>query len=272
MHDVKAIVRGAFHGLLEGVAEQYRLLEPMTPADREAYVQDLRLREAELKSKTKSAETQDAIRILLRFQYASRIIYRDDDRWRSHYSDSYKWEKWEEGKEIASWHWSPPTEADFCRVMLSWSTKVDFYTLVNELCSEIFGLPIPGQSETFEEYLIRANIEEDSWRWRYDGELKKERGRWFTSNRKLAEIEAQRERHRARATQCSAFLGAFFLQIRPSSDLLQEIKRLELTSSSSLHAAERALGALRENVQLKHLLLEEGHQLSGTYSQITRGL
>jgi hypothetical protein len=240
MHDVTAIVRGAFHGLLQDVAEQYRHLQPMAPTDRDAYVQGLRSRGVEISSKIEGAETQDAVRILLRFQYASRIIYRDDENRRSHYSDSYRWEKWEEGKEIASWRWSPPTEADFNRVVLSWSAKVDFYTLVNEFCSEIFGLPIPGGSETFEEYLLRAGIEEASWRWQYDGALKKEQDRWFTSSRKIAEIEAQRKSHRARATQCSAFLAAFFPRIRPSSDLLQNLKRLELTNSSSLHAAEHA--------------------------------
>ncbi len=247
-------------------------MQPMTHKARLDYVQALKARSAESAAIIQGAEVHDAKRVLLKFQYASRIIYAVDESSRRHFDDRFKWEKCEEWKEIGSWRFMPPSEFDFVRVMLSWSTTVDFYTQVNEFCSEIFGLPIPADAEGFDEYARRAGIDEASWCWRYDNAAKAEETRWFTSGRKLAEIEQHRIGHRARAERCSIYLAKIHPLIRPASDLLKGLKRSELEISPRLQAAERANEALLQNVQLKHLLLEEGSNLSGAYSEITRGL
>lgn len=272
MNDLKSIVGGAFRNRLAALTHEYLKMQSMASNDRDSYLSSLMCYADEIQSKIDGSETQRAKLILLKFQYASRIIYSVDEQIISHFCDRLKWEKWEEGKEILSWRFTPPSESDFLRVMLSWQTRVDFYKQVNELCGTTFGLPLPGVSEPFDQYTVRAGIAEASWRWRYDNAIEKERKSWFTSKRKLAEIENQRSEHRKKSEECLKYLFKIYSRIRPSAELLQELKRTELNLSTHLDATEDAYHALCEGVPLKNLLIEEGHDLSQTYSEITRGL
>ncbi len=272
MHDFSAIVLGAFQSRLKDLADEYGEMQMLSHLERDAYVRALQVQADEIELQIEGAGVCNAKSVLLKFQFASRIIYKRQGTGKNHFFDEYKWERWDVTKQISSWRWTSPSEQEFARVMLSWCEQVDFYTQVDELCSETFGLPIPRESESFSEYLQRSCVAEASWEWRYDSAEREERGRWFPSRKKLADIEDQRILQRRNANRCEAFLATIFSRIQPASDTLRSVQRSELSITSRLSAALRVQKALAENVQLKHLLLEEGVTLAGSYEQVTRGL
>jgi len=109
MNELKSIVGGAFRNRLAALTHKYLKMQSMASNDRDSYLNSLMCYADEIQSRIDGSETQRAKLILLKFQYASRIIYSVDEQIISHFCDRLKWEKWEEGKEILSWRFTPPS-------------------------------------------------------------------------------------------------------------------------------------------------------------------
>ena len=275
MHDVRQILGGAFRGMLEEQAVIYRALEPLNEGQRDQIVESLRAESQKIQRSICSSESWNARNTLLKFQYASRIIY-DVDQSKDHMLKRFRWSMpvaatytahWSDG-----WSYASPTEEEFFQQLLEWLGTVDFYTQVKWLSDELYGLPIPHPEEHFSTYLTRSKISEESWNWRYESQIEEENKRWFTSQRKIDEIRLRSADHLQKSKSCERYIQGFYRDISPALKHLDDLMHSELYVGPRLHAAERAYAALKDGVRLKHLLLEDSSDLGKAYSDITRHL
>ena len=275
MYDVREIVGGAFRGMLEEQAALYRALEPLTEEQRAQFVDSIRQESNEIQQSIRSGESLRAKTTLLKYQYASRVIY-DVGKSKDHMLDRFKWSR--PATETFNAHWSDqwshssPTEKSFFQHLLAWFDTIDFYTQVKWLSDALYGLPIPRNDEPFRTYLTRSGISEESWKGQYERQIEQENNRWITSRKKIEEIKQSRTKHLEKSMNCENYLRGFYEDIAPAHDHLNNLKHAELHAIPRLDAAERAYHALKNGVQLKYLLLEESGSLGKAYKDITRGL
>lgn len=147
--------------------------------------------------------------------------------------------------------------------------KNDFYTQVRFLCDQVYGVRLPSVSETsVESWAKNAGLSEDSWAWQYKSLLEKEHSRWFTSKKRMAKIQCMWESHRKDIIKCVESLSPLFPGLGEAGAILERLKSESLSLSVRCDVLNRAYEALNQGVQLKHLLLEEGHELGKMFSRI----
>ena len=271
MHDPETILRSAFHGSLNDLREQYELLEQLEPSVRSRIVEDANSELFMIENSIADAETEKAKIVLLEYQYITRIEY-DIEKSKRHFIEKIGclWKGNE--NDFSDWSWNLPPKQEFISTIASRLQNVDFYTQTNLLTDQIYGLSFPSVDEDLLNWSKRVDLDESDWSWRYDNLIKEEQGRWFTSHKRIAEIEAERINHRKKSIQCINEISPIFASIYSAKTRLEELKGRELWLSVRCSAINRAAEALDQGVQLKHLLLEEAHGLDNVFKAVTRGM
>lgn len=273
MHDVGNILSGAFRSSLDELREQYLHLAGLESQERdrlvvEAYAALLATQEA-----IDHPETHRAKDVLLTYQYITRFIYDVEPQSTRHFVDvlTRLWRGNE--SDISHWRWQPPPRSEFLTSVHERLPNVDFYTQVGLLCDELFGVPMPSASDSsLQGWSGRARLAESGWSWRYENQVKEERSRWFFSKKRIRAIESQWANHRAKAARCIEEIAPIFPEMHLAKSRLQELKGKELWLSGHCLAIKRAAEALDQGVQLRHLLLEEAHDMGNVFKAATRGL
>lgn len=273
MHDVGAILGSAFRGTLDELREQYQRLEALEPQARDRVIADANASLVAVKDAISAPETSKAKDVLLAYQFITRFGYDVDAKSQRHFVDALR-RLWRGQKnEIAHWNWQAPSRDEFFSAVRSRLPSVDFYTQVNLLCDELFGISLPSSTEnSLLDWSKRVGLSEAGWGWSYDNQIKEEQGRWFTSQKRIIAIEAKRTEHRAKSAQCTSEIAPIFSDLYPAKSRLEDLKQQELWLSGQCLAMNRAAEALLQGVQLKHLLLEEAHDLGKAFNAATRGL
>ena len=273
MHDVGNILNNAFRGSLDDLRDQYLRLAELESQERDHVVAEANAAQAATQDAIAHPETLRAKDVLLAYQYATRFTYDVEHQSTRHFVELLS-RLWRESEtEIASWSWRSPSKSEFLRSVKCRLPSADFYTQVNLLCDELFGVPIPSASDdSLHTWSDRARLTEPGWSWRYDNQVKEEQARWFSSQKRIDAIESKRADHRAKAARCIDEIAPIFPELHPAKSRLQELKGQELWLSGHCLAINRAADALAQNVQLKHLLLEEAHEMSAVFKAATRGL
>lgn len=273
MHDVGKILSSAFRGSLDELREQYLHLSGLESQERDRVVAEANSALAATQSKISHSDTLRAKDVLLAYQYATRFVYDVESQSKRHFVEVLA-RLWRGNEaDILSWSWQPPSKSEFFRSVQERLPSVDFYTQVNILCDELFGVPMPSASDSsLRDWSDRAKLTEPGWSWRYENQLKEEQARWFSSQKRIGVIEAQWGEHKAKAARCIDEIAPLFAELHPAKSRLQELKGEELWLSGHCFAINRAAEALGQGVQLKHLLLEEAHDMGNVFRAATRGL
>jgi len=75
-YDINNVLRSVFSSSLERLVYQYNFLSRLTPSQREQFVIDSNQRLIEIEKKIAGNQTINALKILHRFQWASRFGFR----------------------------------------------------------------------------------------------------------------------------------------------------------------------------------------------------
>ena len=274
MQEPRMILSDALRGSLNDLREQYQCLVALDPAARASFVADANSQLVTVNSTISHPDTQRAKDVLLSYQYATRFIYDIDSKSKRHFVDILSQSLWRNHEsDIANWIWHTPIEQDFHCAIKTRLPSVDFYTQVNLLCDEVFGISLPSTPETsLAEWSQSARLTEASWAWRYDNQVKEEQARWLSSQKRVNVIETQRAQHRVKASQCIDQISRIFSELNPAKSMLQDLKSKELWLSIRCSSLNQASNAIQRGLQLDHLLLEEANKLERTFKSATQGL
>jgi hypothetical protein len=274
MQEPRTILSNAFRGSLDDLREQYERLAALEPEARAHLVTDTNAKVAVVQDAITHPDTQRAKDVLLSYQYTTRFVYDVDPKSKRHFVDVLSRSLWQgHESEIANWNWHSPNKEEFLCAVQTRLPSADFYTQVNLLCNELFGLSLPSAPETsFAEWSKMVSLNEAGWAWRYDNQVKEEKARWFSSQKRVNAIEAQRAEHRVKASRCVDQIRPIFSELNPAKSKLEDLKSKELWLSIHCTSLNKAFDAMQQGVQLKHLLLEEAHGLDKAFKAATRGL
>jgi len=84
----------------------------------------------------------------------------------------------------------------------------------------------------------------------------------------MAKIQCMWESHRKDIIKCVESLSPLFPGLGEAGAILERLKSKSLSLSVRCDVLNRAYEVLNQGVQLKHLLLEEGHELGKMFSRI----
>lgn len=273
MHDVRDILSRVFRSSLDDLREQYSYLEELDSFERDRVVAEANHALAAIQSAISHPDTLRAKDILVTYQYVTRFIYDVDPQSKRHFVESLNRLSRDDDADVSAWNWRSPSKAEFLARVARRILRADFYTQVNLLCDELFGLPIPSASDgSLRDWSARARLTEPDWSWRYENQIREEKARWFSSQKRLSAIESQWADHRAKAAQCMEELASDFPDLPIAKSRLQDLKGKQLWLSGRCTAINRAADALRQGVQLKHLLVEEARGMERIIKAASRGL
>jgi hypothetical protein len=288
MFEARAIIKSAFSSSLGNLASQYEVLTAMTPASREEYYSYANEYFEETEKLINSDKTNSAITLLLQFQYLSRFKHKllGGDNWQGangrsmrHMVDCFSHvcimakapaEVLEQFKKFV---YETPSFDQFCKVSFQGLFNVDFYTRVEFVTNELYGIRFPfNEEQEIGGWVASAGLLEENWGWEYENKIDDWNRRWFKSKTSRREIEKEREERRKEVSCFLITASSFYSILNSSNQWLRSLKSRELESSIRVRAINTAYKAIHEGVKLKHLLLEEGHELAKACGEITRGL
>lgn len=272
------LLRSVFSGSLEDLRQQYAILSAQSAEERERFVACANGHLAKVQQEIAGEQTDSAKRLALKFLFITRVQCKseglDDRGLPSERNYQYLVEQvvgLDKGEkhEIESWQCQRPAEAQFIDTISTRLAKNDFYTQVRFLCDQVYGVRLPSVSETsVESWAKNAGLSEEAWAWQYKSLLEKEHSRWFSSRTRIAEIQCMWESHRKDIIKCLESLSPLCPGLGEAGAMLERLKSESLSLSVHCDALNRAYEALKQGVQLKHLLLEEEHELGKMVSRI----
>lgn len=273
MHDVANILSSVFRSSIDDLRQHYSWLARLEPKEREIAV----ARAAEALASTREAiadpSTLLAKDVLLVYQYITRFIYDVETRSKEHFIGSLTRLGSSDDLDLAAWRWTVPSRAVFLSCVQSRLAGVDFYSQVNLLCDELFGVPVPSATDlSVHSWADRARLLEVHWAWSYENKIRDEKARWFSSQKSISAIQSQWAEHRSKAARCIEEISPIFHEIPSATSRLQDLKAKELQLSVQCSSMERAADALREGLALEHLVLKEAHEMRRVSRAVTKGL
>ena len=288
MYDTKAIIQSAFSSSLSDLSSQYEILASLNSEDRNNYVSVANEYSLETEKMVNSDETKKAIVTLLQFQFLSRFKRKihGDDNWRganghsmSHMVDSFKhvcnmartkegvWEKFN------NFVYKTPSLEEFLRISFLGMAGADFYTQVEFVSNDLYGISFPSSSSMqFKDWISSARLSDEQWDWEYRNKIEEWNKRWFKSKSSLIEINKEWSERKENIISFLEEVRPIFSELHDCNQRLNSLKTRQLQSSIGLEAVNKAYAAITEGVKLKHLLLEEGHELAKAWNKIGRGL
>lgn len=278
MYSVSSILRSAFRDSLEELRDQYTMLSGQSPEERERFVASINDHLGKVRLEIASERTDSAKRLMLKFLFITRVLCKSEGvdhrglpsemNYHNLVARAVRLSEDEKG-EIESWRWWRPTETQFMDTLWAQLSKKEFDTQVRFLCDQVYGLRLPSGPETsINSWAKSVGLSEESWAWQYRTLLEKEHSRWFTSSTRIEEIQRLWESHRKDSLKCMESLSPLFPALGEARTRLERLRSEELSLSVRCNALNRAYEALKQGVQLKHLLLEEGHEMGNVFNRI----
>lgn len=278
MDNTANLLHSVFSSSLEDLRQQYAILSAQSIEERERFVVCVNSKLAKVQQEIEGEQAASAKRLVLKFLFITRVQCKSEglgdcglpsERIYQYLVGQVVGLDRGEKHEVESWQCQRPTEAQFLDVISVRLAKNDFYTQVRFLCDQVYGVRLPSVSETsVESWAKSAGLSEEAWAWQYKSLLEKEHSRWFTSKKRIAEVEWMWQSHRKDIVKCMESLSPLFPGLGKAGAMLERLKLESLSLSVRCDALNRAYEALKQGVQLKHLLLEEGHELGKMFGRI----
>ena len=288
MYDAKSIIQSAFSSSLSDLASQYEILASLKPEERANYVAVANEYAQETENLISSENTKRAIKLLIYFQFLSRFKYKihGGDTWRGangramrHMVDgfSHVCSMAKASDEILDafkgFVYETPSFDKFLKISLDGLHGADFYTQVEFVTNELYGVNFPvNETQDIDGWVASTRLSEENWDWEYKNKIEEWNRRWFKSKSTLVEIKKEWEKRKENLLGYLEDVKPIFSSLHGSNKLLNSLKTRQLQSSIGLEAVNKSYAAIKDGVKLKHLLLEEGHELQKAWNEIGRGL
>ncbi len=283
------IVRSAFSGSLQDIASQYEILASMSQAKREKHVIEANKQHAEIEALINSDRTKQSIDVLLYFQYLARFKFKlrggssyyggKNYHAMSHMIDNFvhvcNMAKVDDEvlERFRSFINTTPPWNIFYEVSYGGLINCDFYTKVNFVSNTLYGVSLPNsKTQDISSWISSSGLSENAWDWEYKNEVEAWNKHWFKSKKTLRTIQNEWKERKTDITNFITEVSAVFPKLYDSNCYLDRLIEKQLQGNVDLVAMNKAYVALKEGVKLKHLLLEEGHELARAWNNMIRGL
>jgi len=277
MQDPKKIIGNSLLSSIEGLSDCYDTLASMTENDRKLYIQKLIEINEEIKSKIASDKTQNAIRLLIRFQYIVRYKFRIDEP--DYFLESsfehlcHRKDKHEENLRIfKDFKWNAPAESDYIAFVTTIFSKCDFYDRVNFVTHSSHPASLPSSDMPYEEWLDREFISTQHDKRQYNNELNEANKKLFFKKSAINEVKSKWNEIIRRHEGFRKEIADIFQNLYSSKKWLEDLKLAELEKGIELREITNANKAIEQGVQKKHLLAENALEAIDSYQKITRGM
>jgi hypothetical protein len=270
MHDVESILKGAFTQGLADLQQTYWRLIRLDPGARTQIVTAANVALAEVQAIIALPETVQARNVLLQFQFLTRFSFgsgreREFVEPLGRCCPSKKY-------EILRWAQIRPTHSEFTSVALEYLACAGLWNQTQALCNEKHGVKFPLEGESFDSWVSRVGIVTQPGKSWCDTAIARERQRWFTSTKRIAELEQQQLAQDSHEAAYAEQLRPLFPHLSASKLKLEALGVRESDLSIECETLNKVANAISQGVQLKHLLLEEAAELDQFYRAATRGL
>lgn len=288
MYDAKSIIQSAFSSSLSDLASQYEILASLKPEERANYVSVANEYSQETETLISSEKTKSAIKLLIYFQFLSRFKYKihGGDNWRGangramqHMVDgfSHVCSMAKASDEILNtfkgFAYETPNFEKFLEISLQGLHDAYFFTQVEFVTNELYGVKFPvNEAQDINGWVSSARLSEQNWDWEYKNRIAEWNRRWFKSKSTMIEIKKEWVDRKENLLLYLNEIEPIFSSLYVSNKLLKSLKIRQLQSSLGLEAVNKSYAAINDGVKLKHLLLEEGHELQKAWNEIGGGL
>ena len=278
MHGLISILNDSYLDSLDDLKDYYEYLSNLSIAKRDRVIHESNKSLESIRAAILHEDTTKAKKHLLHFQYITLLEYNPGGHFnigRGYFIERLISICTEQKKLIDVWHWQTPSLSEFTKIVYPDLLKVDFCKQAVLLCGGSyggnFGLPFPKKAdETFDSWLKYSGLIEESWSWEYKNRIKEENAKWFPSKTKIRSIELIWESHRNQAINCLKNLEPIFPALFESHERILTLRNQELKLSVQCNFMNRVSDAIKNGIQLKHLLLEDRYAYEKLFRNFAR--
>lgn len=281
MHNLTSILNDACLDCLNDLKDYYEYLSSLSIAERDRVVHESNKSLESIWAAILHEDTTKAKKHLLHFQYITLLKYNpggfSNNRHRDDFIERLISICPDQQRLFKGWLWQAPSLSEFAELVYPNLLKVDFYKQAELLCGINYGggfnLPFPKKAdETFNSWSKYSGLLEESWSWEYENQIKEEEAKWFPSKTKIRNIERAWVSHRDKAEACLKDLEPIFPGLFASKERVSTLRYQERKLSIQCSSMNQVLDAIKNGVQLKHLLLEERYAYEKLFRNFARGL
>lgn len=282
MNDPLKLVRLSFSSSIGSLSGWYDLLSGLTPDERVTLMEALKAEEKSIKDKIQSPEIQSDIVTQALYMYFWRLKYKlnEPDCFLRHGFEHlvHKLEKEKSfNNEFSHFYYGSNTESSnksskerFLKLIMDINECVDFSTIVDFVVCTCFQQR--SRKITIEEWFEEKFIYTCEDDYEYQQQLEEAQNKWFNKEKAIKNVQAKFLEKWKINQKAKIEINQIFPNYLQSGKRLEDLVVRERQNFLNLYYAEDAYKALNENVQKKHMLMEEGLKSMKIYSQLSKGL